>query len=574
MDTLTRGRFIAKRGEESEKVQGKLKSTIITAALPYANADLHLGHVASTYLPPDILSRYLRHGKSNVLQVCASDDFGTPILIAAERAGKKPEDYVAYWRQRFEEDLRALGICFDLFYKTSSEENILLVQHFFTVLHEKGYVYPADVEQFYCEYDKKFLPDRYVKGKCPYCGALDQYSDGCENCGRTLQPGQILEPKCSICGRPPVKRVSKHYFFKLSAFSEPLREWLTSNGNLQSEPRNYVLNWIKEGLQDWDITRDISWGIKIPLPEAEGKVLYGWFDNHLCYISTAIKAAGKEGKTGIDFWNDSTIYHFIGKDIVYHHYLFLPSMRLGEGDYKLPDYIPTRGFLLLEERKISKSRRWGISIRDFLGVQPPDYLRFYLTRITPCAQTDLNFDLEEFKSKINNELVANIGNFAYRSLVLLDRVCGRTVPEPGDPGEAEAALSEARSRAVHGSSQHIEAGNYDRALKAILEYSTSCNQYLQIKAPWEKGDDAKTAIYGSANAVAALSVVLEPFLPFTSAELWRQLAIDKPLASFVWEDAEKDLLKPGHKIAEPRPLFKKVEDSDLESLRKFLEQKK
>ncbi|MDA4121565.1 MAG: methionine--tRNA ligase [Thaumarchaeota archaeon] len=553
-------------------MQGKLKNTIITAALPYANADLHLGHIASTYLPSDILSRYLRHGKANVIQVCASDDFGTPILIAAERAGKKPEDYVAYWRQRFEEDLGALGIRFDLFYKTSSEENVKLVQHFFTTLHKNGFIYPGDVEQFYCNVDKKFLPDRYVKGRCPYCGALDQYSDGCENCGRTLQPGQILDPKCSICGTPPVKKSSKHYFFKLSAFSDQLKDWLESNANLQSEPRNYVLNWIKEGLQDWDITRDITWGIKIPLPEADGKVLYGWFDNHLCYISTAIKASGKTGKEGIEFWNDSTVYHFIGKDIVYHHYLFLPSMRLGEGEYKLPDYIPTRGFLLLEEKKISKSRRWGITIRDYLGVLPPDYIRFYLTRITPYAQTDLNFDLEEFRSKINNELVANIGNFAYRSLVLLDRGYGRVVPQPGESGDAEKALAQARSKAFQESSKLIEAGGYDRALKAILEYSTSCNQYLQAKAPWEKRDGAETAIHASVNAVASLALLLEPFLPFASAELWRQLAIERPL-SLEWEEGNKDLLRSGHKTLEPKPLFRKVEETDLESLRKFLEKK-
>jgi len=551
-------------------VSGKLKSTIITAALPYANADLHIGHITSTYLPCDILSRYLRHGKARVLQVCASDDFGTPILIAAERAGKSTEDYVDYWRQRFDEDLRSLGICFDLFYKTSSEENVALAQRFFTVLYEKGYIYPTDVEQFYCEFDKKFLPDRYVKGKCPYCGALDQYSDGCENCGRTLQPGQILEPKCSICGRPPVKKVSKHYFFKLSAFSEQLREWLSTNTNLQPEPRNYVLNWVKEGLQDWDITRDIPWGIKIPLPEAEGKVLYGWFDNHLCYISTALKLAGKGGREGVEFWNDSTIYHFIGKDIVYHHYLFLPSMRMGEGEFKLPDFIPTRGHLLLEERKFSKSRRWGITVRDYLGVQPPDYLRFYLTRITPFAQTDLNFDLEEYKSKINNELVANVGNFAYRSLVLLDRGYGRTAPAPGPTGEAEVSLLKARAGAVRGSSELIEAGHYDRALKAILEYSTSCNQYLQAKAPWEKRGDSATALYFAVNAVSSLALLLDPFLPFSSASLWNQLSIERPIASLAWEEAGRDLIEPGHKMAEPKPLFKKVEDSDLESLRVFL----
>jgi methionyl-tRNA synthetase len=270
-------------------------SVIITAALPYANADLHLGHVASTYLPSDILYRYLKLRRRKAVQVCASDDFGTPILIAAERAGKKPSEYVALWNKRFREDLEGLGIKYDIFDATSSPENVALAQDFFRKLNENGYIFASEVDQFYCESDRKFLPDRYVKGKCPYCGAEDQYSDGCENCGRTLQPGQILDPHCAICGRTPTLRKSFHYFFKLSAFSEKLRSWLVENGELQADARNYVLNWIKDGLQDWDITRDLEWGVPIPLEEAKGKVLYGWFDNHLCYISAALKLGRKLG---------------------------------------------------------------------------------------------------------------------------------------------------------------------------------------------------------------------------------------------------------------------------------------
>jgi methionyl-tRNA synthetase len=550
------------------------KRVIITAALPYANNDLHLGHIASTYLPPDILYRYLKHGKAHAIMVCASDDFGTPILIAAEKAHKKPAEYVAYWRERFQQDLAGLGIDYDLFYATSSEENIALVQHFFKVLYKNGYIYPNQIDQFYCEVDKMFLPDRYVKGTCPYCGAKDQYSDGCENCGRTLQPGQILEPRCAICGTPPVKKTSMHYFFKLSAFSRQLKDWLDSNQNLQSDARNYVLNWIKEGLQDWDITRDISWGVKIPLPEAEGKVLYGWFDNHLCYISTALKVAGKEGEEGAEYWNGATTYHFIGKDIVYHHYLFLTSMRLGEGSFKLPDYIPTRGHLLLQDKKISKSRRWGITIREYLTTLPPDYLRFYLTRITPYAQTDSNFDLPEFKAKINNELVANIGNFCYRTLVFLGKEYGLTIPEPGEPGAAEETLLAARQKAVEETSKLIEAGNYDRALKAVLDFGTSCNQYFQAKAPWEKRPDVDTAMYYAANCAASISVLLQPFLPFSMEDLWEQLSLSRPLDAVAWEEAGEMMLKPGHKINEPKPLFRRMEDTDVKALQAFVEQKK
>ncbi len=548
----------------------KARNVILTAALPYANSDLHLGHVASTHLPPDILYRYLKLNGRSVIQVCASDDFGTPILIAAEKAGKKPAEYVEIWNKRFREDLERLGIVYDLFDRTSSPENVALVQRFFTKLNENGYIFDAEVDQFYCEFDRKFLPDRYVKGKCPYCGAEDQYSDGCENCGRTLQTGQILNPHCSICGRPPVVKKSNHYFFKLSAFSKELEKWLRDNEALQPDAKNYVLNWIADGLQDWDITRDIEWGVPIPLKEAEGKVLYGWFDNHLCYITTALKASGKDQKEGRDYWNGSKVYHFIGKDIVYHHYLFLPSMRIGEGEYKLPDLIPTRGHLLLQGKKISKSRHWMITIRSFLELFPPDYLRFYLTRIVPYSQSDADFDWEEFREKINNELVASVGNFVYRTLVFVKNKHGGLVPGPGTPGEDEEKIAGELQLAVKEVGGLVEEGHYDRALRRVLEFSTKCNQYFQKKAPWEGKDDEPTAIFYSCNLVAGLATLLYPFLPFASAEIWRQLELEGTVQTGGWEAASKLRVRAGQKIFEPKPIFKKVEAEDLDAVQKLV----
>src|SRR5581483_4150325 len=260
------------------------KSAVVTSALPYANGEIHLGHIASTYLPADIFVRFSRLKGREVYHVCASDDFGTPILVKAEKERKSPEEYVKHWNKRDQDDFAALGISFDYFGSTSDPENVAFVQYVFTKLMERGHIYDRQVIQFYCQVDDKFLPDRYVIGKCPNCGAENQYSDLCEVCGKV--PEKILEPKCAICGNPPVRRESKHYFFRLSSFSERLKEWLASNEHLQPEVRNYVMNWINEGLQDWDVTRDLSWGVPIPLPDAKGKVLYGWFDNHLCYIST------------------------------------------------------------------------------------------------------------------------------------------------------------------------------------------------------------------------------------------------------------------------------------------------
>ena len=545
-------------------------NVIITAALPYAYDDLHLGHVASTHLPPDILYRYLKLSGAKVIQVCASDDFGTPILIAAEKKGKKPSEYVAEWNRRFKEDLERLGIVYDVFDRTSSPENIQLVQRFFTRLNENGFIFVSEVDQFFCEYDKKFLPDRYVKGKCPYCGAEDQYSDACDNCGRTLQPGQILSPHCAICGKPPAMRKSTHYFFKLSAFSKKLEEWLRENEELQPDAKNYVLNWIKDGLQDWDITRDIPWGVPVPLKEAEGKVFYGWFDNHLCYITAALKAAGKSGAAGRKYWNDSKVYHFIGKDIVYHHYLFLPSMRMGEGEYKLPDQIPTRGHLLLLGKKISRSKHWMITIRDFLESFPPDYLRFYLTRIIPYSQADANFELQEFADKINNELVASIGNFVYRALVFVKNKHGGVVPEPGRAGKEEEAVLRELEEAVRETGRLIEEGHYDRALKRVLDFSGSCNRYFQHKAPWENAEEEPTTVYYSCNLVAGLATLLNPFLPFSSEEFWAQLGFDRPLREDGWASASGLRVEAGQKIGEPKPVFKKIEEKDLGKVRIML----
>jgi len=548
----------------------KGQNVIITAALPYAYDDLHLGHIASTHLPPDILYRYLKLKGTRVIQVCASDDFGTPILIAAEKQHVDPKEYVARWNARFREDLERLGIVYDLFDRTSSPENVELVQRFFTKLNENGFIYVSDVDQFYCDYDRKFLPDRYVKGTCPYCGAKEQYSDVCENCGRTLQPGQILSPHCSICGRPPILKKSTHYFFRLSAFSKQLEEWLRGTPGLQGDVKNYVLNWIKEGLQDWDITRDISWGVPVPLKEAKGKVLYGWFDNHLCYISTALKCVGKTGEDGKSYWNGSKLYHFIGKDIVYHHYLFLPSMRMGEGEYKLPDYIPTRGHLLLLGRKVSRSKHWMITVREFLEHFPPDYLRFYLTRITPLSQSDSNFDLKEFGDKINNELVASVGNFVYRTLSFVQTRHGGVVPAAGPKGPAEEEVLVELEKAVRETGELIEQGHYDKALRKVLDFSASCNQYFQKKAPWEKKADEPTALYYSCNLVAGLATLISPFLPFSSREIWNQLGFQGPPADLNWDSAAAMRIESGRKIPDPKPIFRKIEDADLGKVRVLL----
>ena len=562
---------MASIGGEKVAVWMSGEKIVITSALPYANGEIHIGHVVSTYLPADIFARYCRMKGYEVVFTCATDDYGTPILIKAEQEGKTPREYVEYWNKRDLEDFTKLGISFDFFYKTSSEENLRLTQYFFLRLYEKGYIYSKEVEQPYCEKDKKFLPDRYVVGRCPYCGAEDQYSDGCEVCGRTFEAGEILNPRCILCGSKPVTKRSLHFFFKLSLFSERLKAWLEGNKNLQSEVKNYVLRWIESGLKDWDITRDISWGVPIPLKEAEGKVLYGWFDNHLCYISTTLKYLESKGIDGKRFWNSARIYHFIGKDIVYHHYLFLPAMRMGlDEEYALPTAIPTRGHLLLQGQKLSKSRGWYISLREFLEYFPPDYLRYYLSSITPYNQADVNFDWREFAAKINNELVANIGNFVYRVLSFIYTRFDATIPKPNDPDTLDKELVTKVKETTLNAGAYIEKNELDRGLKTIMELSTFCNQYFQRKEPWKHGENAANCLYYAANATRSLAILLHPYIPHSTEELWRQLALEGSVAAQCWDAASDLLLDPGHKILKPQVLFRKISDEELKPwLEKF-----
>ena len=540
---------------------------IITSALPYSNGEIHLGHVASTYLPADVTTRFLRQKGVEAYYICASDDYGTPILIQSEKEGKSPEEYVAYWNKRDFEDFSAFNIAFDLFYKTSSKENIAFVQSVFKKLQDAGHIYESEIIQFYCNNDKKFLPDRYVIGTCPYCKAEDQYSDLCEKCGRV--PEEIENPHCSICGQTPVKEKTKHYFFKLKNFSEQLNKYLDNAPYLQKDVKKYVQNWINSGLIDWDITRDISWGV--PIPGSQGQVFYGWFDNHLAYISTALKFLNDKGIDGKEFWNSADVYHFIGKDIVYHHYLFLPAMRIGIGEeYKLPDYIPTRGHLTLQSKKISKSRNWYIGLKEFLKYYPTDYLRFYLIAINPYSQDDINFDWDEFAMKINSELIGNLGNFVNRALGFTKKSFGGKIPTVEEPDQLDKDAQEKIQNFSQEVSSLMEQNHLDRALKKILEFSAHFNQYFQHKEPWKNGKGTNTCVYLSANAVRSIAIALYPFIPESAQKIWIQLGMKGNVSEQSWDSISKLSIKDGHILGSPSPIFVKVEESDIEKHKKKL----
>jgi methionyl-tRNA synthetase len=535
-------------------------SVIITSALPYANGEIHLGHISSTYLPADIFRRFLKLNEVEVYHLCASDDFGTPILIETEKKKTKPEIYVKHWHDKDIEDFKSVGIIFDSFSQTSSSTNREFVQYVFNVLSRRDLIYEKEVVQSFCEKDSKFLPDRYVVGTCPYCGAMGQYSDLCEKCGRI--PEKILGPKCAICGLPPVKKNSNHYFFKLSNFDVSLEKWLSENKFLQQDVKKYVLNWIVEGLQDWDITRDITWGINIPVEgnDKMDKVFYGWFDNHLCYISSFIELLGNVD-VAREKWNKSKIYHFIGKDIVYHHYLFLPAIRLGiDQEYKLPDLIPTRGHLMLQNNKISKSRNWYIGLREFVNQFEADYLRFYIASICSYSQDDINFDWNDFEKKINNELIANIGNFVNRTLTFIKKYFDNTIPHPNDYDDNDKKVLEEIKNIGNKVADFILRNEIDKALKCILNFSSLLNQYFQKKEPWKNPKQSATSLFVSINAVRSLSILLEPFIPFSAEKIWQQISLEGNAHEQKWNAIGSITLKAGHLLGNIQPLFKKIDE--------------
>jgi methionyl-tRNA synthetase len=356
-----------------------------------------------------------------------------------------------------------------------------------------------------------------------------------------------------------------HYFFKLKNFSDKISQYLEDNKNLQKDVKKYVQNWIKEGLTDWDITRDISWGIPIPTDGPSEKVFYGWFDNHLAYISSTIKFLNDNDIDGKKFWNESDIYHFIGKDIVYHHYLFLPAMRLGIGEeYKLPDYIPTRGHLTLQSKKISKSRNWYIGLKDFLEIFPTDYLRFYLISINPYSQDDLNFDWDEFATKINSELIGNLGNLVNRVLGFTVKSFNSIVPGPDEFDDMDKESEKMINELVSHLDTLMTENHLDRSLKKILQFSAHFNQYFQHKEPWKNGPGTNSCIFLSVNAIRSLAIAIYPFLPESSQKIWSQLGLEGNVSTQMFDEISSITLKEGHKLGSVSPLFEKVEESVIE----------
>ncbi|MFA6049121.1 MAG: methionine--tRNA ligase [Candidatus Micrarchaeia archaeon] len=552
-----------------------MRKILITSALPYANGPLHLGHIMSTYLPADTYARFCRMKGYDAVYVCATDEHGTPIELNAAKAGQPPEEFVKVWRKKHADDFAKAGIRFDEFYHTHSPESEELANLFFKEHTAKGVIYKKTVLQTFCPKCVRFLPDRYVRGVCPHCQAPEQYGDGCEKCGKVYQTTQLTSPKCAICGTTPVQKDTEHYFFKLHHFEEFLKKWFAENKHLQPDVTNYLKNWIEGGLQDWDITRDGPYfGIKIP--GEKDKYFYVWYDAPIGYIASSKHFFDTHGKSWESYWKNEKceLVHFIGKDIIYHHFLFWPAMLQSAG-FSLPLRIPTRGHATLQGQKMSKSRGTLIGLEEFLAKYPADYLRYYFTAITPASTGDADFSWKEFQSKINNELVDSYGNFCYRVLSFAKTKFGGIVPQPGPQTSADSEFSKKLDQFPRTVEGELEEIRLKEALEKIMLFSAECNKYFNDRAPWKlvkegKNAEAGTVIYNGVKAAYSLALHMYPFLPFSSMAVFKQLGVPEG-AKTKWGDVST--LKPGQKLGEPSIPFAKLEDEAIEREIREVEEK-
>ena len=503
---------------------------------------------------------------NDVLMVCATDEHGTPIAVKADAEGKEPIEVAKRYHDMIVEDINSCDISFDNFARTTDEIHYQISQNFFKYLYNKGLIYEETIQQLYCENCEKFLPDRYVEGICPVCGA-EARGDHCEVCGRALDPIELVEPKCLTCGNTPVIRDSTQYFFKLSHFQKPLEEYISTNPYLPPNVRNYAQNWLKEGLQDWIMTRDMKWGIPVPLEGAEGKVIYVWGEAFIGYMSSAAAWSRRTGIPWEDYWNGHVV-HFIGKDIIYHHSLFWPAMLLGR-DCKLPDDIFAGEFLSLEGRKMSTSKNWVVWVADFVKDFDSDLLRYYLTINAPLNK-DTDFSWDEFQRRVNDELADVIGNFLHRTFTFTKKFFDGKVPEYKNPSDADLEFEQAIKELPDKVGDLIADMKFREGLVEIILTAKKGNKYFNDQEPWkavkEDMEKASNCLYLSNQLCKAMAVLLKPYIPNKADAICNIINIP---TENTWDDA-KVFLETGHEINKAKPLFKKIEDKVIEAQKEKL----
>lgn len=556
----------------------------ITAALPYTNGPIHIGHLAGVYVPADIYSRYLRLKGNDVAFICGSDEHGVAIPMKAKKEGVTPQEIIDKYHKLIKESFEAFGISFDNYSRTSSEIHHQTASDFFRKLYEQGEFIEEVTEQLYDAEAGQFLADRFVTGTCPKCGHEEAYGDQCENCGSSLNATDLINPKSTITGSKPVLKETRHWFLPLDRYEDFLRKWILEGHKNDWKPNVYgqVKSWIDEGLKPRAVTRDLDWGIPVPVEGAEGKVLYVWFDAPIGYISSTKEWAAREGKEWEPYWKDkdTKLVHFIGKDNIVFHCIIFPSMLNVHGDYILPENVPANEFLNLEGNKLSTSKNWAVWLHEYLEEFPDmqDVLRYTLTANAPETK-DNDFTWKDFQARNNNELVAIFGNFVNRVVVLTNKYYNGIVPAPGNFSAVdEEVLRELRSYPeALGSS--IERYRFREASQTLMNLARLGNKYLADEEPWKviKNDPERvqTIMYVALQIASALAVLSEPLLPFTSAKL-RKMLDQAGNDRLSWNDIsqKESLLPAGKQINKASLLFSKIEDKEVEKQLEKLENTK
>lgn len=540
---------------------------MITAALPYANGPVHIGHLAGVYIPADVYARFQRRQGKDVAFICGSDEHGIPITIRAKKEGVTPQDIVDKYHGIIKKSFSDLGISFDEYSRTTSKKHYEVSQDFFSTLYNKDKFTEEVSEQYFDEQAGEFLADRYIVGTCPNCGNDNAYGDQCEKCGSTLSPSELINPKSMLSGNIPVLKETKNWYLPLNDYENFLNEWIIEGHKNDWKPNVYgqVKSWLNDGLKPRAMTRDLNWGVPVPLPDAEGKVLYVWFDAPIGYISFTQEWAEKNGKNWKDYWQNenSDLIHFIGKDNIVFHCIIFPAMMKAHGDYIMPTNVPAFEFLNLENDKISTSRNWAVWAHEYVEEFPAqqDVLRYALLSSAPETK-DNNFTWKDFQTKNNSELVGIFGNFINRVAVLIHKYYDGVVPA-GDENAAE--LNEI-TKAANEIENFLENFEFRNALSAMMNLARFGNQYLQTEEPWKTIKDnpekAAGSLFVAAQIAVGLAQVCEPFMPFSAGKLQKMFNVSQ----LSWKEIqnEKVLIKTGHQINPAELLFSKIEDETID----------
>jgi methionyl-tRNA synthetase len=553
------------------------KRILVTAALPYANGPLHLGHLAGAYLTPDFYTRYKRLTGSDIVFICGSDEHGVPITIAAEKEGVQPQDIVDRFHEMNKNVFEEFGISFDYYGRTSSKTHHETAQEFFTNLNNKGYFKKKTEKQLYDAKSNMFLPDRYVKGTCPNCSFPEAYGDQCENCGTSLSPTELIDPVSALSGEKPELKETEHWYMPLGDTQEKLEKWLDTRKNWKPNVMGQVKSWLNDGLADRAATRDLSWGVPVPLENAEGKVLYVWFDAPIGYISATKEWAEKNGNPDIwkDYWQneDTELYHFIGKDNIVFHCIMFPTILMEHGGYVMPKNVPANEFLNLEGKKLSTSRGWAVWLHEYLEDFSPDLLRYALGTTLPESK-DSDFSWKDFQSRVNNELAAVLGNFVFRALSFTQKFADAKVPELVNPKQIDLDALQAIKMQKDKVTSSFEAFKFKEAISEMMNLARTGNKYFTETEPWKTRNSdpeaCNNSLHVSLQICAALSILMEPILPDSMSKLRNQLGYDKGLN---WDSISDSMLEPGTEIDPGQVLFNKVENEEIETQIKRLEER-